>query len=74
MCHKEMDEHSVCRKCDIVFWQMEDLLLETERRPLHEPWSQLRLPIDQSYYYFPKHAKFYTVKDMQRICNLKAFL
>jgi hypothetical protein len=77
MCKQEMDAAG-CMKCDIIYWSLEELQELQSYQPgifATEPWSTIHLtPLDQSYYYFVKHGKFYTVPDMERLAKLKAFL
>jgi hypothetical protein len=78
MCKQEMDVAGRCMKCDIIHWSLEELEeLQSKNGDIFatEPWSKIHLnPIDQSYYYFFKHGKFYTVPEMERLTKLKAFL
>jgi hypothetical protein len=73
MCQKEMDKRDICLECGILYWSVKEL---EERKFFYKekwgtPWPS---SIEQPYYYFFKHGKFYTVPEMERLTKLKAFL
>ena len=67
---------SECKQCGIVYWQVSSIEAQIGIRSSNtkSEWSQIPLPVDQPYYYFIEHEKFYTVSEMERLCRLKAFL
>ena len=68
-----MDNRDTCSKCGILYWSVKEL--EEQKFLYKERWgSPWPSSIEQPYYYFVEHGKFYTVPDMERLAKLKAFL
>jgi hypothetical protein len=77
MCQQEMNDWAKCGPCGIIYWPKESVQHQIDRRGVdaaESEWSQISLPVDQSYYFFVEHDKFYTIPEMQRLAKLKAFL